>query len=396
MSTCAATYFLGSGGGNFRLNNLNRKGKVDYLVDQVTRCMWPCGHPWPSGPLTNPTARSPPPNQRTTVVHDSLCPYPLEREREERYREGALLSCPPSSPSSPATGRPLACFFSDELLPSSSMAVVSMSTAAGFRGGLCSGFTGDWGSTLAGAGAERALLPAWAAAPGRRRAARPARSCPSMKNVNEGKGVFAPLVVVARDVIGKKTFNQLRGKAIALHSQVAPRTFSFFPTGPDGGADRGRCAGHHGVLPHDRRGRQAAARAHPTGEEERGEARVPSLKIHLLPHPHTEDRHRDTRLSGPFFPGRASEPFHSSFQLYTTVDAIMYTIFIYFFAPEGILRPQLSEPPGSHWLTIFFFLAREIEAAWSLCQKKISSYIKDPSEREIPRKRNQNRKTGFI
>lgn len=276
-------------------------------------------------------------------------PIPVgEREREERYREGALLSCPPSSPSSPATGRPLACFFSDELLPSSSMAVVSMSTAAGFRGGLCSGFTGDWGSTLAGAGAERALLPAWAAAPGRRRAARPARSCPSMKNVNEGKGVFAPLVVVARDVIGKKTFNQLRGKAIALHSQVAPRTFSFFPTGPDGGADRGRCAGHHGVLPHDRRGRQAAARAHPTGEEERGEARVPSLKIHLLPHPHTEDRHRDTRLSGPFFPGRASEPFHSSFQLYTTVDAIMYTIFIYFFAPEGILRPQLSEPPGSH------------------------------------------------
>ncbi|CAA6662528.1 unnamed protein product [Spirodela intermedia] len=100
------------------------------------------------------------------------------------------------------------------------MAVVSMSTAAGFRGGLCSGFTGDWGSTLAGAGgAERALLPAWAAAPGHR-AARPVRSCPSMKNVNEGKGVFAPLVVVSRDVIGKKAFNQLRGKAIALHSQV--------------------------------------------------------------------------------------------------------------------------------------------------------------------------------
>lgn len=89
MSTCAATYFLGSGGGNFRLNNLNRKGKVDYLVDQVTRCMWPCGHPWPSGPLTNPTARSPPPNQRTTVVHDSLCPYPLERERERRDIERA-------------------------------------------------------------------------------------------------------------------------------------------------------------------------------------------------------------------------------------------------------------------------------------------------------------------
>lgn len=41
-----------------------------------------------------------------------------------------------------------------------------------------------------------------------------------MKNVNEGKGIFAPLVVVTRNVIGKKRFNQLRGKAIALHSQV--------------------------------------------------------------------------------------------------------------------------------------------------------------------------------
>ncbi|CAA6673299.1 unnamed protein product [Spirodela intermedia] len=41
-----------------------------------------------------------------------------------------------------------------------------------------------------------------------------------MKNVNEGKGLFAPLVVVTRNIIGKKRFNQLRGKAIALHSQV--------------------------------------------------------------------------------------------------------------------------------------------------------------------------------
>jgi hypothetical protein len=39
-------------------------------------------------------------------------------------------------------------------------------------------------------------------------------------NVNAGKGVFAPVVVVVRNIIGKKRFNQLRGKAIALHSQV--------------------------------------------------------------------------------------------------------------------------------------------------------------------------------
>lgn len=41
----------------------------------------------------------------------------------------------------------------------------------------------------------------------------------SMGNVNEG-GVFAPLVVAVRPIIGVKRFNQLRGKAISLHSQV--------------------------------------------------------------------------------------------------------------------------------------------------------------------------------
>ena len=40
-------------------------------------------------------------------------------------------------------------------------------------------------------------------------------------NTNEG-GLFAPLVVVARNIIGVKRFNQIRGKAIALHSQVRP------------------------------------------------------------------------------------------------------------------------------------------------------------------------------
>lgn len=52
------------------------------------------------------------------------------------------------------------------------------------------------------------------------RVGKPIRSQPMMKNVNEGKGVFAPAVVVVRNIVGKKQFNQLRGKAIALHSQV--------------------------------------------------------------------------------------------------------------------------------------------------------------------------------
>lgn len=52
------------------------------------------------------------------------------------------------------------------------------------------------------------------------RVGKPVRVQPMMKNVNEGKGVFAPIVVVTRNLIGKKRFNQFRGKAIALHSQV--------------------------------------------------------------------------------------------------------------------------------------------------------------------------------
>ncbi|KQJ94718.1 protein PROTON GRADIENT REGULATION 5, chloroplastic [Brachypodium distachyon] len=52
------------------------------------------------------------------------------------------------------------------------------------------------------------------------RSARPLRTPARMGNVNEGKGIFAPLVVVVRNIVGRKRFNQLRGKAIALHSQV--------------------------------------------------------------------------------------------------------------------------------------------------------------------------------
>ncbi|KAL7081273.1 hypothetical protein ACP275_14G029100 [Erythranthe tilingii] len=78
-------------------------------------------------------------------------------------------------------------------------------------------FLGSWATTIAGE--DHTLLQAKAAPP-QVRMARPLRPRPMMKNVNEGKGIFAPVVVVVRNIVGKKTFNQLRGKAIALHSQV--------------------------------------------------------------------------------------------------------------------------------------------------------------------------------
>ncbi|XP_072993261.1 protein PROTON GRADIENT REGULATION 5, chloroplastic [Typha latifolia] len=68
------------------------------------------------------------------------------------------------------------------------------------------------------AGEDRSVLVV--SVPARAAHARPIRSRPRMGNVNEGKGLFAPIVVVARNLIGRKRFNQLRGKAIALHSQV--------------------------------------------------------------------------------------------------------------------------------------------------------------------------------
>ncbi|EXC24416.1 hypothetical protein L484_003724 [Morus notabilis] len=82
--------------------------------------------------------------------------------------------------------------------------------------GLCSSFHGSWGSSMAGE--DYTMLAK--SVPTQVRVGKPIRSQPMMKNVNEGKGLFAPIVVVTRQIIGKKRFNQLRGKAIALHSQV--------------------------------------------------------------------------------------------------------------------------------------------------------------------------------
>ncbi|MBA0696547.1 hypothetical protein Goari_003092 [Gossypium aridum] len=84
-------------------------------------------------------------------------------------------------------------------------------SATGFKGGLGSCFHSV-------AGEEYGMLAK--SVPKHVGAGKGVRAQPMMKNVNEGKGLFAPVVVVTRQIVGKKRFNQLRGKAIALHSQV--------------------------------------------------------------------------------------------------------------------------------------------------------------------------------
>ena len=81
-----------------------------------------------------------------------------------------------------------------------------------------SSFHGSWGTLMVGEdyGMLARSVPLQVRIGGRK----PVRAQPMMKNVNEGKGIFAPIVVFTRNIIGKKRFNQIRGKAIALHSQV--------------------------------------------------------------------------------------------------------------------------------------------------------------------------------
>ncbi|KAK4765892.1 hypothetical protein SAY87_007534 [Trapa incisa] len=95
----------------------------------------------------------------------------------------------------------------------------SVSVVKGARG-LGSSFRGGWGTTSLMGGDEQLLMQSLSAPNRVQVPARPVRPRPMMKNVNEGKGLFAPIVVVTRNIVGKKRFNQLRGKAIALHSQV--------------------------------------------------------------------------------------------------------------------------------------------------------------------------------
>lgn len=92
-----------------------------------------------------------------------------------------------------------------------------MATSSVTATGFSSSFHGSWGTSIAGEDYSTMVAktkPTWV------RVGKPLRSGPMMGNVNEGKGLFAPVVVVTRNIVGKKRFNQLRGKAIALHSQV--------------------------------------------------------------------------------------------------------------------------------------------------------------------------------
>ncbi|CAM6021249.1 unnamed protein product [Sphagnum balticum] len=79
---------------------------------------------------------------------------------------------------------------------------------------------GDWVSSMKGEGGNGLELFRELRLRSTPLATRPTRPQTVMKNVNEGKGVFAPLVVLTRSIVGTKRFNQLRGKGIALHSQV--------------------------------------------------------------------------------------------------------------------------------------------------------------------------------
>ena len=57
-------------------------------------------------------------------------------------------------------------------------------------------------------------------------------------------GVFTPLVVVVRNVMGVKPFNQFRGKAISLHSQArAARTPHFRAAACAGRGAEGKALG---------------------------------------------------------------------------------------------------------------------------------------------------------
>ncbi|MED6157687.1 Protein PROTON GRADIENT REGULATION 5, chloroplastic [Stylosanthes scabra] len=96
-----------------------------------------------------------------------------------------------------------------------------MASSVSATGCVGSSFYGSWGSSVAGE--EYSMLAAKSSSSSsqvRMGRGKGLRMQPMMKNVNEGKGIFAPLVVVTRNIIGKKRFNQIRGKAIALHSQV--------------------------------------------------------------------------------------------------------------------------------------------------------------------------------
>ncbi|XP_058201907.1 protein PROTON GRADIENT REGULATION 5, chloroplastic-like [Rhododendron vialii] len=137
--------------------------------------------------------------------HHKLISLPTKNHRNKVQKELKKEENPPPL-------RPPPPLISEVLFSESSMAA-SISV---------NGFTGGWSSVYRGSRGTSMWGEDYAtSAPTQVRVGKkPTRLVPMMKNVNEGKGVFAPIVVVTRNLIGRKRFNQLRGKAIALHSQV--------------------------------------------------------------------------------------------------------------------------------------------------------------------------------
>eukprot|EP00850_Spirogloea_muscicola_P020381 SM000214S06775 [mRNA] locus=s214:204138:204796:+ [translate_table: standard] len=119
----------------------------------------------------------------------------------------AALAAPPAptrAPTARLVGRPR------DSTAGKGKAVSRVATTAASSSGQPSTFLGEGFRDL-GKAAAAASSPA---------GSRPLKGVVTMGNPNAGKGVFAPIVVLARNVIGQKQFNQLRGKGIALHSQV--------------------------------------------------------------------------------------------------------------------------------------------------------------------------------
>ncbi|KAH7669749.1 hypothetical protein IHE45_11G098400 [Dioscorea alata] len=84
--------------------------------------------------------------------------------------------------------------------------------------GMASTFHGSWSTSFT---AENSYAKLTKLTPKTLHMPRQIQSSPRMMaGKDSSKGIFAPLVVFARNILGKKTFNKLRGKGIAIHSQV--------------------------------------------------------------------------------------------------------------------------------------------------------------------------------
>jgi len=76
--------------------------------------------------------------------------------------------------------------------------------------------------------APRAVGGARAWTPPARVSRAPARSSVTMMGKMAKFGIFSPVVLAAKNLLGEKELNKLRGQGITLHSQVHDSLSSFF------------------------------------------------------------------------------------------------------------------------------------------------------------------------